>query len=58
MNSDLLLLDKIKYIEGYCPDLFSWGELANIINIRPLMTSKRVGYVEVGSMMKIVIHHL
>ena len=42
MNSDLLLLDKIKYIQGYCPDLFSWGELANIINIRPLMTSKRV----------------
>ena len=42
MNSDLLLLDKIKYIEGYCPDLFSWEELANIINIRPLMTSKRV----------------
>ena len=31
-----------KYVEGYIPHLFSWNELSNIINIRPLMTGKRV----------------
>ena len=31
-----------KYVEGYAPHLFSWNELSNIINIRPLLTGKRV----------------
>ena len=31
-----------KYVEGYIPHLFSWNELSNIINIRPLLTAKRV----------------
>ena len=31
-----------KYVEGYIPHLFSWNELSNIINIRPLLTGKRV----------------
>ena len=31
-----------KYVEGHIPHLFSWNELSNIINIRPLMTGKRV----------------
>ena len=31
-----------KYVEGYVPHLFSWNELSNIINIRPLLTAKRV----------------
>ena len=33
---------EIKYVEGYIPHLFSWNELSNIINIRPLLTAKRV----------------
>ena len=31
-----------KYVEGHIPHLFSWNELSNIINIRPLLTAKRV----------------
>ena len=31
-----------KYVEGYIPHLFSWNELSNIINIRPLLTGQRV----------------
>ena len=31
-----------KYVEGYISHLFSWNELSNIINIRPLLTAKRV----------------
>ena len=31
-----------KYVKGYVPHLFSWNELSNIINIRPLLTGKRV----------------
>ena len=42
MNSDPLLLDKTKYVEGYLHNLLTWDELANLINIRPLMTNKRV----------------
>jgi hypothetical protein len=32
----------VNYIKGYCFNLFSWEELAHLINIRPLMTEKRV----------------
>ena len=42
MNSDPLSLMEAKYVEGYLPDLFSWDELAYLINIRPLLTTKRV----------------
>ena len=31
-----------KFEKGYCPDLLSWKELSNIINIRPLMSTSRV----------------
>ena len=31
-----------KFEKGYCPDLFSWDELSNVINILPLMTMDRV----------------
>ena len=31
-----------KYIKNYYPCLFSWNELAYLINIRPLMTTSRV----------------
>ena len=31
-----------KYIKHYFNDLFNWDELENLINIRPLMTTKRV----------------
>ena len=33
---------KAKYVEGYLPHLFSWNDLASVINIRPLMTTSRV----------------
>ena len=33
---------KPKFEKGYCPDLFSWDELSNVINILPLMTMDRV----------------
>ena len=41
-NSDPLSLIEAKYIKGYLPNLFSWKELAYLINIRPLMTNQRV----------------
>jgi len=31
-----------KFEKGYCPDLLSWKELSNILNIRPLMSASRV----------------
>ena len=31
-----------KFEKGYCPDLLSWKELSNLINIRPLMSASRV----------------
>tara|TARA_Y100000361_G_scaffold68139_1_gene60024 strand:+ start:206 stop:835 length:630 start_codon:yes stop_codon:yes gene_type:complete len=31
-----------KLEKGYCPDLLSWKELSNILNIRPLMSTSRV----------------
>ena len=31
-----------KYIKDYHPNLLSWSELSNLINIRPLMTTPRV----------------
>ena len=31
-----------KLERGYCPDLLSWKELSNILNIRPLMSASRV----------------
>ena len=31
-----------KYVKNFSPDLFTWNELANLINIRPLLTGKRV----------------
>ena len=31
-----------KFEKGYCPDLLSWKELSNILNIRPLMSTSRV----------------
>lgn len=33
---------KLNYIQGYYKNLFSWQDLANLINIRPLMSPKRV----------------
>ena len=41
-NLDPLLSMEAIYIEKYLPDLFSWEELADLINIRPLLTTKRV----------------
>ena len=41
-NSDPLSLMEAKYVEGYLPHLFSWNDLASVINIRPLMTTSRV----------------
>lgn len=33
---------KVDFKKTYCLDLFTWEELANLINIRPLMSEKRV----------------
>ena len=33
---------ELNYIKGYYKNLFSWQDLANLINIRPLMSPKRV----------------
>tara|TARA_B100001250_G_scaffold280400_1_gene242736 strand:- start:441 stop:1070 length:630 start_codon:yes stop_codon:yes gene_type:complete len=33
---------KPNYVKGYHPNLLSWNEFENIINIRPLMTQERV----------------
>lgn len=33
---------KAQFKKNYCPNLFSWKELEYLINIRPLMTDKRV----------------
>ena len=41
-NSDPLSSIEAKCIENYLPNLLSWEELANLINIRPLLTAKRV----------------
>ena len=32
----------IAFLENYNPSLLSWEELANLINVRPLMTTERV----------------
>ncbi len=32
----------VNYVKGYHPNLLSWKELADLINIRPLMSEKRV----------------
>jgi hypothetical protein len=34
--------------EQYCPNLFSWKDLENLINIRPLMNSRRVHVIDDG----------
>ena len=31
-----------KFEKGYCPNLLSWKEISNLINIRPLMSASRV----------------
>ena len=41
-NSDPTLLVEAKYVEDFNPNLLSWVELSNLINIRPLMTTSRV----------------
>ena len=41
-NSDPTLSVEAKYIKDYHPNLLSWSELSNLINIRPLMTTPRV----------------
>ena len=41
-NSDPLSSIEAKCIESYLPNLLSWEELANLINIRPLLTNNRV----------------
>ena len=41
-NSDPLSSIEAKCIENYLPNLLSWEELANLINIRPLLTNNRV----------------
>ena len=41
-NLDPILSIPIIHKKGFCNDLFSWKELANLINIRPLMTPDRV----------------
>ena len=48
MNSDPLLFNTTKYVEGYLHNLLSWSELADLINIRPLMTDKRVHLLGLG----------
>ena len=48
MNSDPLLFNTTKYVEGYFHNLLSWSELADLINIRPLMTDKRVHLLGLG----------
>ncbi len=37
---------KVDFKKAYCPDLFTWKELAYLINIRPLMTEKRVNLLD------------
>ena len=32
----------IDYVENYCPNLLTWKEFADLINIRPLLTQERV----------------
>ena len=41
-NSDPTLSMDIAFLKDYNPNLLSWEELANLINIRPLMTTERV----------------
>ena len=41
-NLDPLSSMEAIYVEKYLPNLFSWQELADLINIRPLLTGKRV----------------
>ena len=36
----------VDYVIGYHPFLLSWIELADLINIRPLMTEKRVNFLD------------
>ena len=31
-----------KFEKGYCPNLLSWKEISNILNVRPLMSTSRV----------------
>ena len=42
INTDPILSMDITFLENYNPNLLSWEELANLINIRPLMTTERV----------------
>ena len=32
----------IDYVQNYCPNLLTWKEFADLINIRPLLTQERV----------------
>tara|TARA_B100001287_G_C22518320_1_gene451537 strand:+ start:91 stop:732 length:642 start_codon:yes stop_codon:yes gene_type:complete len=41
-----------KYIKNYFNDLFKWDELENLINIRPLMTTKRVQLLNLNKRLK------
>ena len=36
----------VDYIQGYCSNLFSWKELEYLINIRPLLSEKRVNVLD------------
>lgn len=41
--SDFVNCDfELNFVKGYYKNLFSWQDLANLINIRPLMSDKRV----------------
>ena len=45
--SDLIKCEfPVDYVKGYHPNLLSWKELADLINIRPLMTEKRVNFLD------------
>ncbi len=37
---------KIEFKKNYCPNLFSWKELENLVNINPLMNVKRVNIID------------
>ena len=42
MNTELYCDISANYVKNYHPNLFSWIELADLINIRPLLTQERV----------------
>ena len=46
------MMFETKYIKNYFNDLFKWDELENLINIRPLMTTKRVQLLNLNKRLK------